>query len=191
MFNKLNKLFGEMVEASAAKKIPRFNDYHTGRLLYEKYLSNHPDLFNDDVNPTPAARREAKNSPELARVEELFKSSIEGANKVNDYADAATAYQNLGHLYYHQGRLEESKTVLLKSLDIFSGLASLNKTYKIAQSNSHYFLGLTLIDMKDYSGAEKELNTSAAIDKATGNQANIIYGQKAMAHLEERRKNNK
>ena len=57
---KFNKLFGTMVEASAAKKNPRFNDYHTGRLAYEKYLSNHPDLFNDNQDPTPAARREAK-----------------------------------------------------------------------------------------------------------------------------------
>jgi tetratricopeptide (TPR) repeat protein len=138
--------------------------------------------------PTPAARQEAINSPELAKVEELFKSSIEGATKVDDYADSATAYQQLGQLYYYQGRLEESKTALLKSLDIFSGLATLNKTYNIAQSDSHYFLSLTLIDMKDFAGAEKELNTSTAIDKATGNKANLAYGQAAKARLEARRK---
>jgi len=184
---KLNKLFGTMVEASAAKKSPRFNDYHTGRMLYEKYLSNHPDLFNQE--PTLFARLEAKNSPELAKVEELFKSSIEGAEKVEDYADAATAHQQLGQLYFYQDRLEESKTELLKSLEIFSGLATLNKTYKVAQSDSHYFLGLTLIDMGDYSGAEKELNTSAAIDKAIGNQSNLMLGMSAMTLLEKRRNN--
>jgi len=188
MFN-FNKLFGTAVEALEAKKSPRFNDYHTGRLLYEKYLKNHPDLFN--MEPTLLARMEAKSSPELAKVEELFKSAIEGADKIEDYADAATAYQQLGQLYFYQGRLDESKTALQKSLEIFTGLAALNKTYKTTQSDSHHFLGLTLIDMKDFAGAERELNASAAIDKATGNQSNIMYSLQAQALLEKRRKSSK
>jgi tetratricopeptide (TPR) repeat protein len=189
--SRWTKLFEEIVEARAAKKSPRFNDYHTARIAYENYLKNHKDLLVPSGGPTPTARQEAKNSPELEKIEELFKKSIEGADKVNDYSDVATAYQQLGQLYYYQGRLEESKSALLKSLDIFSGLASLDKSHKDAQSDTHYFLGLTLIDMKDFNGAEKELKTSTAIDMATGNKYNVeYYGKLAMARLDERRKMN-
>jgi tetratricopeptide (TPR) repeat protein len=182
------KLFGTVLETAAARKIPRFRDYHTARMVYEKYLIEHKDLLINFGGPTEAARTRAMDSDELAGVEASFISALEGAENVKDYTDAAVALQQLGQLYYYQGRLEDSKTALLKSLEVLSGLVSMSKDHKTVLSDSHYFLGLTYIDLNMFAEAEKELKTSAAIDEANGNKYNLEYGQAAMARLEARKK---
>ena len=170
-----------------ARESKRFDAYHKGRMIYEKYLMDNKELLIENNGPSFVSRKKAKESIELENAEKLFLESIQGAEEEKDYFDMAIAYQQLGQMYYYQGRLAEAIHSLKKSLDVILGLISLHKDYKTVLSDIHYFMGLAYIDLSDFENAEKEIYESNEINKINNNKYNLQYDELAIKRLRERR----
>lgn len=159
----------------------RFKLFRTARLQHEAYIINHGIQFE---SITPEQRRQAVASPELSKVENLYREALEITESAHSTKNVAIVHNQLGLLHFMRGDLDSSLASFTESLSLIENQPQLDTADLDIVSTCQTFLALIALENGDRSKARQHILKAKEIDETLNNPVSLQIDQRVLARCE-------